>query len=322
MEVSEQSVEDRLAAAFEKSGYEGTPKEQPQRQDDPEPMDDDSEESDAQAQSDDEESESSEAVETEAKADDDTEEVEYEGEAYKLPKKLKDALLRQQDYTRKTQEVAEQRKTVEEKAQVLEIRQKFQAEHFGKAVEAQSLNSQLQQYSQVNWAELAETNPSQYLQLDRQYRQLQESANRVNAEIQQLGGQFTAKMQEEKARAQAKCIEELRKEYKDFGPDLLRNLDETGRSFGFTGEELAEIVDPRVIRVLHAASQFKKLQAGKVLAEKKVREVKSIKMTGSRSANTQHANAQLKEASDRLKKTGKASDAEAYLAARFARAMK
>ena len=34
-------------------------------------------------------------------------EAEYEGKTYKVPKELKDALLRHQDYTQKTQEVAE-----------------------------------------------------------------------------------------------------------------------------------------------------------------------------------------------------------------------
>jgi hypothetical protein len=40
-------------------------------------------------------------------------EVEYEGKQYKLPPELKDALLRQSDYTKKTMSVAEERKAVE-----------------------------------------------------------------------------------------------------------------------------------------------------------------------------------------------------------------
>ena len=42
------------------------------------------------------------------------EEVEHEGKKYQIPKPLKGALLMQADYTRKTQEVAEQRRAVEE----------------------------------------------------------------------------------------------------------------------------------------------------------------------------------------------------------------
>ena len=42
----------------------------------------------------------------------DDEEVEYEGKTYKVPKELKGALMKNADYTQKTQEVAEQRKSV------------------------------------------------------------------------------------------------------------------------------------------------------------------------------------------------------------------
>ncbi len=316
-EVSNLSPEDKLAAAFEKAGIGGPEKDTRAEQEELEEVTEQS----ADAEETEEESGAEEA-EPEESADSEAVEVEYEGKAYKLPKELKDALLRQSDYTRKTQETAAQRRAVEERAQTLELQSKFQAEHFQKAVEAQALQSQLQQFSQVNWAELAESNPSQYLQLDRQHRQLQEAASRVNGEIQHLGQQFAQKAQQEKQKAQARCIEELRKEYPDFGTELLKSLDETGRSFGFSGEELAGIVDPRVIRVLHAAMQFKKLQGAKTIVAKKVQTAKPVQAAAARSASTSQANAQLKDARDRMRKSGKASDAEGFLAARFARAMR
>ena len=40
-------------------------------------------------------------------------EVDYNGKSYCLPPELKDALLRQADYTRKTQELAEGRRALE-----------------------------------------------------------------------------------------------------------------------------------------------------------------------------------------------------------------
>lgn len=317
-EVSHQSPEDALAAAFEKAGYGDSPREERDEPDEPETVE---AEQSADAEESADESDADEA-QTDETVDSDGVEVEYEGKAYKLPKELKDALLRQADYTRKTQETAAQKRAVEERAQTLELQAKFQAEHFQKAVEAQSLQSQLQQYAQVDWAGLAESNPSQYLQLDRQYRQLQEAAQRVNGEIQHLGQQFAQKAQVEKQKAQARCIEELRKEFPDFGSDMLKALDETGRSFGFSGEELSEIVDPRVIRVLHAANQYRKLQGSKSIATKKVQSAKPVQAQAARSASTSQANSQLKDARERLKRNGKTSDAENYLAMRFAQRMR
>src|SRR6476660_325944 len=43
--------------------------------------------------------------------DDDSEEVEFGGKKYKLPKDLKPALMMEADYRRKTQELAEQRRS-------------------------------------------------------------------------------------------------------------------------------------------------------------------------------------------------------------------
>jgi hypothetical protein len=309
----EVSPEARLEAIFSKTAGAPEREEVDADEGDDEPIEAaESEESDAEAES--EESES---------ASEESDEVEYEGKAYKLPKELKDALLRQSDYTRKTQEVAEQRRTVEERAKVVELREKFHQVHFSKVVEAQAVQSQLQQYSQVNWAELAESNPSQYLQLDRQFRSLQDAANRLGSEIQSLGHEFAQTMEAEKQKAQARCIEELRKEYKDkFTPDVIRQLDETGRSYGFTGEELSNIVDPRVIRVLNDAAQYRKLQGSKTLAQKKVSDVKPVQGKTARTAQSSQQTKQINEVRAKLKATGRPSDAEAFLAAKFAKAMR
>lgn len=311
MEQTPQTPEDRLEAAFAKAYGEDTPPEDVEAEEEVE-VEEPAEES--------EESESSEEpTEAESAAD----EVEYEGKTYKLPKELKEALLRQSDYTRKTQEVAEARRTVEERQKVVELREKFHQVHFAKVVEAQSVQTQLQQYAQVNWAELAESNPSQYLQLDRQYRELQTAANRLGSEIQGLGHEFAQQLEAEKQKAQARCIEELRREYKDqFTPEVIRQLDETGRSYGFSGEELSNIVDPRVIRVLNDAAKYRKLQGSKTLAEKKVEGAKPVQVRSSRSIQTTTQNKQAEQARAKLKATGKPSDAEAFLAARFAKAMR
>lgn len=306
-----------LAAAFEKAGVSND--EVPPPEDDEPSSEPEAEEVEA---SDADESDEEPDAEAQPEETDDSEEVEYEGKSYKLPKELKDALLRQQDYTKKTQDVAEKRRTVEEQAQQVEMRAQFQAAHFAKAVEAQSLQTQLQQYAQVKWAELAESNPAQYLQLDRQHRELQEAANRVNADIQHLAVQFQAEVQQSKQQAQARCIEELRKEFKDFGPTLLKSLDETGKSFGFSGEELSNVTDPRIIRVLHAAAQYQKLQGSKSLIAKKVQDAKPMQVKAARTAQSSLQTKQLADVRSRLKSSGRPADAEALLSARFAKSMR
>ena len=75
----------------------------------------DAPEVDAESYSDDETPEAdAEGAPDEGQPEDDTEEVDWDGAKYRVPKPLKDALLRQADYTRKTQELADQRRTVEQ----------------------------------------------------------------------------------------------------------------------------------------------------------------------------------------------------------------
>lgn len=309
-EVSPASVEDKLAAAFEKAGLRDDPEPQ-------EPVEPDESEAVSAEQDDDSEAE----AQTDEPAGD-AEEVEFEGKAYTVPKEIKDALLRQKDYTQKTQSVAELRRTIEEKAESVKVEAEFQKTHFDKVVQAHALNTQLQQFAQIDWAALPSADPARYLQLDRQQRDLQEAANRVNADIQQAAQQFNGQRQQAKQKAQAQCIEELKKTFKDFGPDLLNKLDETGKSFGFSGEELASIADPRMVRVLHAAMQYKKLQGSKTLVDKKVQDAKPVQVKAARSAQTSQANAQILAAKSQMKKTGKTADVESFLAARFAKAMR
>ena len=301
-EVTDSAIEERLAAAFEKSGVKDPPPEV-------------------------EEEEPAEPVEQEETTDEappenPLEEVEYEGKQYALPKELKEALLRQQDYTKKTQEVADRRRQIEEREAQIELVTKFREENFAKSVEAHSLYTRLQQYSQVNWAELADANPGQYLKLDREHRQLQEAFNRTQAEMQHMGQEFQGKLAETRQRAQAKCIEELKRDIKDFGPELLRKLDDTGSTYGFSGTELAAVTDPRMIRVLHAAMKYQELQKAGSLARKQVQDVKPVQVKTASSAQTRQASTQITEARERLRKTGKTSDAEAFLTARFAKSMR
>ena len=304
--VTDRDIEDRLAASFEKGGM----KDPPPEVDEEEPA----------------EPTEPEVEETEGKAEETPEnpleEVEYEGKQYALPKELKEALLRQQDYTKKTQEVADRRRQIEEREAQVELVTKFREENFAKSVEAHSLYTRLQQYSQVNWAELADANPGQYLKLDREHRQLQEAFNRTQAEMQHMGQEFQTKLAETRQRAQAKCIEELKRDLKDFGPELLRKLDDAGASYGYSGTELASVADPRAIRVLHDAMKYRELQKAGSLARKQVQDVKPVQVKTASSAQSRQATTQLSEARDRLKKTGKASDAEAFLAARFAKSMR
>lgn len=307
-ETNDVSVEDKLAAAFEKLEKGPTPDALDERE---EVADEPEETVEAAA----------EEPEETTEAPEEAEEVEYEGKAYKLPKELKDALLRQADYTRKTQDVAELRRTFEAQKETVELQSKFYEKHADKVSELHYLNRQLQQFAQISteqWAKLAEDNPAQYLTLDRQQRTLQDAFNRIQTEARQLEDSFKQEMSQARMKAQAQCAEELKRTIPNFGPEVIRSLDETGRAYGFTGEELAVLADPRQIRVLHDAMQYRKLQQSKSLVEKKVQNAQPVKLAGARASQSTAANQALAEAKARALKSGKPSDVQSFLERRFA----
>ena len=106
-------------------------------------------------------------------------EVDYNGKSYCLPPELKDALLRQADYTRKTQELAEGRRAleaarVEHHQQVVRTRG-----HIQDAARIVALNDQLAQLSQVNWQALQAQNPARAQALYQQFEQLKDLRRRA-----------------------------------------------------------------------------------------------------------------------------------------------
>lgn len=212
--------------------------------------------------------------------DDDGEEIDYEGEKFKVPKKLKDAFLRQDDYTRKTQAVAEERRQVEardaEIRQHLEQRQaqfnaqaEFHQKHIKDVAAVVSIDERLGQLARIDWDAIETADPMQAVKLNRQVQQLQlqkqEIVGRLNQAQQQQAferQQLTAKQQEEIARRQEASRRELEVAIKGFStPEVKKQLRDAAVSNGYREEELANIGDPRFVKLLNKAAQYDLLVA-------------------------------------------------------------
>lgn len=110
-----------------------------------------------------------EETESEPDADDagQTEEDEYEvdldGEKFKIPGKLKDkfrdSLLRQADYTKKTQELAESKRAFEASQGTFAEQQKALHQHVLEVSKLVSIDEQLASYDKVDWSAWNEQDP-------------------------------------------------------------------------------------------------------------------------------------------------------------------
>ena len=298
-EVAEGTVEDRLEALLIKSATKAEPEPEAEQE--------------TEDQTEDAPEETTDEADSEAATaePEDSEEVEFEGEVYVMPKKLKEALLRQKDYTQKTQEVAEQRKALEQEKEFLTQQQKLMAAGFEKAVELKEIDNKLGQFKQLDWQALVDQDPAQATKLNIAFQQLQQArADKLN-ELQQAGREAEELTAKQRQQVLAQGMEQVKKVIPNFNAELGKAIVETVKGYGFTQKELDQLTDPRFVVALHDAHQWRKLQASKSTVTKKVADVKPVKTTA-RTATASQASSKLNEARQALAKTGSNDAAEAY----------
>lgn len=187
---------------------------------------------------------------------DDVDDIELDGETFKVPKKIKEAVLRNEDYTRKTQEVSEQRRQLEQ-AQVA-FQQQVQSTMQNQQAFAQlaAVDQQLQEFANVDWVQYSEQDPVAAQQLRFQYDNLKDVRNNIAQQISQAQ-QYEA-MQRSQQVAEARS--RLQREIKGWNGELANNLTKTARDdYGFSEAEVKSLIDPRMVKVLHDAHRFQQL---------------------------------------------------------------
>ena len=194
---------------------------------------------------------------------DDTEEIDLEGVKYRVPKALKDGYLRQADYTRKTQEVAEARRTAEaeiqQRREAIAQQAEMQSQTLEERVQLATFDTQLEQFNGFDWADYERnygagavaTAMATWRQLESQRSALASSITAKEQEFVSLASAQTANALEE-----ANAI--LSREIPGYGSEVVSKAWEAGRSFGYTNEELRDTfvgengkADVRTFKLLH-----------------------------------------------------------------------
>jgi len=214
--------------------------------------------------------------------EDDSEEVEHEGQKYKVPKALKPLLLMQQDYTRKTQEVAEQRRALEQHQQTVQQQAQFMQENIREVARLQSLDERLAQYQQVDWNALEAQDPFKAQAAFREFTLLRDQRATLAQQLAAKEYQRSEETQRERAKRLQEANSVLARDIKGWGPDLAAKLTDFGKTLGFQEAELGNVDDPRVIKVLHAAFVGQQLLNKQLSAAKQVEkpEVKPAPQVG------------------------------------------
>lgn len=214
------------------------------------------------------------------------------------------------DYTQKTQQVAEQRKELEDYANAI----KAQEEVFKQEVELQNvlinevaqitaLDQKLAAYQNVNWQQLSDNDFVEAQKLFFTYNQLQQERNQLVSQFEAKKQEVVTKQSQLMAEKIAKGKEILAKEIPNWSPETNQALLSTGKEYGFSDAELNAIVDPRHVKVLHDAMQWRKLQKNSSV-KNKISNAKPVVKPGAKDSKAE-ANSNHRQLREQLRKTGK-----------------
>ena len=221
------------------------------------------------------------------------------------------------DYTQKTQQVAEQRKELETyaeqiKAQEQAFQQQMQLNNvlIEDVAKITALDQQLNQYSNVNWQELSDNDFVEAQKHFFTYNQLQQERSALVSQFEAKKQQIASQQAQLMADRVAKGKEVLAKEIPGWSQETTQQLVTVGKEYGFSDAELNSIVDPRHVKVLHDAMQWRKLQQNSTV-KKKVSSAKPVVRPGAKDTKAE-ANSNVRQLRESLRKTGK-SDMAAKL---------
>lgn len=221
---------------------------------------------------------------------------------------LQQGYSRTQDYTRKTQQIAEVRKQVEQEAQAIRAERAQYAQLLG------ALEQQVQQAAQpqIDWDKLYQEDPIEWVRQKELVRENQAKYEAIQSEQQRLAEisrqEQAQSMQAFLAQEQEKLMEIL-PEWKDPAKAKAEKalLIEFGQKSGFQPDELKNIFDHRVVNVLRKAALYEQMMS-------KRGNIKPVVNNGPRPAKPGAAGrvsttSESTRAKQRLAKTGRVQDA-------------
>lgn len=294
-------------------------------QEEPQEVEEDVEDTEEESEYDEEDVEDTNSDDEELETDDEVDEEESDEEQPVQSVKLKVngeeiekpfdevVALAQQglDYTKKTQEVAEKRKELESlenqirlQEQNLQQQSMLNSELIQDVAKITALDQQLSEYQDVNWEQLSDSDFVTAQKKFFTFNQLQQQRSNLVSQFESKRQEALNKQQQMVADKVAKGREVLAKEIPNWSQETTQEIIAIGREdYGFTDAELNAIIDPRHVRVLHDAMQWRKLKSKNSVVKKKVSRAKPVVKPGSKDPN-KAVNSNAKKIREQLRRSG------------------
>ena len=256
--------------------------------------------------------------------DADLAEVEYEGAKYQVPSKIKDAIMRQSDYTQKTQELADQRRSLEQ-ARELTIQRQLDASFSDtikdEAKQLDMIDAYLSQVGKTDWQNMSTDQLlRQKIEIDGLKEQRAALKQAIEGKRNNFNNDFQAKLKE----LRGKSREIASKSIPNFSEDTEKEIRAYAVSKGLTDSEFDNVaLDPRSLQILADAAQFAKVKANTGKAtESATKAAKVLKPGAASERMPQDVRAKLdlgKALKTAQSSRDKANAIEAWLAPKFER---
>lgn len=239
---------------------------------------------------------------------------------------LKEGYSKGSDYTKKTMELSEQRRSIDTELDTIskdkEAVKKMREDY---AQKLQVVEQNLQTDDNIDWVQLAQNDPTDYAVKKAEHDRKKELQSQVQQERQKLAEE----QRKEQELIYKRHIEAERGKLVNtlpvFGdeqkaPKIMQEIGNFAIKQGYTEQEVNMIVDHRAVKTLYDAYKYNQLLEKKGLRDKKVKP--SNRVVSSEGKNETKSTDKVLRVNDRmkqLKKSGNIKDAQKVLSAMLSR---
>ena len=235
---------------------------------------------------------------------------------------LKEGYSKGSDYTRKTMELSEQRRSLDTELDAIskdkEAVKKMRDDY---AQKLQVVEQNLQTDDNIDWVALAQSDPTDYAIKKAEYDRKKELQSQVQQERQKLAEQQRKEQeqiyQNHIQNERGKLIELM----PIFGdeqkaPKIMKDIGEFAMKQGYTEQEVNMVVDHRAVKTLHDAMKYNQLLERKNLKDKKVKPAnRVVSSEGKNETKSTDKQLRVNDRMKQLKKSGNVKDAQKVLSA-------
>ena len=226
---------------------------------------------------------------------------------------------RESDYTKKTMDLSNQRKEVESMQE--NLKKEFDAVKSSRdqyATQLDILTNNLQQEEKVNWDQLYQEDPAEYVRKKAESDKRKEALDNARQEqkrIQQEQQAEQEKVYNEYIANERKILSEKLPQYADKNKsvEFTRRLTNFAKESGYSDQEIAMMVDHRAVLLLADAYRYNQLKKTKLSNNKVNKTSKVVTSNASNVREDSEVKQNIDKRMSRLKKSGHLKDAQSVL---------